>query len=417
MKIGYACIPLGVEWSTNRRISLKNFSDKKFLETTKLNLEDLRKILEYNIKNNIYLFRISSDIIPFGSHSINSIPWQQVFKKELENIGDFIRENKIRVSMHPGQYTVLNSPSEEIVERSVKDIEYHTRFLDSLCLDYSHKIVLHLGGGYNDKVGSIKRFIKNFDLLSESAKKRLVIENDERIFNFDDVLYVSDSLSIPIVFDYFHHLINPVDKELKEILSLTKQTWKREDGNIKIHYSEQSRFKKIGSHSEFIETAKFLEFYNKVKEFGPDIMLETKDKNISAIKCICLISGNKSKLYNEWASYKYIVMEKSYNLYKECSHILNTTYDAKKFYSKIDEALFSPFNEGNFKNTLLHVWGYFKDKALEKEENKFFDLMNKKELYKAKEFLYRLSKKYKVQYLLDSYYFIYDDLYMQKELS
>ncbi|MDO6353485.1 UV DNA damage repair endonuclease UvsE [Caloramator sp. CAR-1] len=417
MKIGYACIPLGVDWSTNRKMSLKNFSSEKFLEITNLNLEDLRNILEYNIQNNIYLFRISSDIIPFGSHSINNILWQKIFKNQLEDIGIFIKKNKIRVSMHPGQYTVLNSPSEEIVKRAIKDIEYHTQFLDSLSLDYSHKIVLHLGGGYNDKVESIKRFIKNFKMLSESAKKRLVIENDERIFNFDDVLYASDALNIPIVFDYFHHLINPVDRDLKEILSLAKKTWKREDGNIKIHYSEQSRIKKTGSHSEFIETAKFLEFYNTIKEFDPDIMLETKDKNISAIKCICLISGSKSELYNEWAKYKYLVMEKNYSLYKECSKILNTTYDAEKFYNKIDEALLSPFNEGNFKNTLLHIWGYFKDEATVKEENKFFELVNKKEFYKAKKFLYKLSKKYKVQYLIDSYYFIYDNLYMQKELS
>jgi len=318
--------------------------------------------------------------------------------------------------MHPGQYTVLNSPSQEIVKRAIKDIEYHTQFLDSLSVDYSHKIVIHLGGRYNDKIESIKRFIKNFKMLSESAKKRLVIENDEKIFNFDDVLYVSYVLNIPIIFDYFHHLINPVDRNLREILSLAKETWKKEDGNIKIHYSEQSHIRKLGSHSEFIQTAKFLEFYNTIKRFDPDIMLETKDKNISAIKCICLISNNKNKLYNEWEKYKYLVMEKSYNLYEECSQILNTTHDAKKFYNKIDTALVSPFNEENFKNTLFHVWDYFKNVTI-KEENKFFELLNKKKLYKAKEFLYKLSKKYKVQYLLNSYYFIYDNLYIQKELS
>lgn len=411
MKIGYACIPLGVNWSTNRKISLKNFSYKRFLEITTLNLEDLRKILEYNIKNNIYLFRISSDIIPFGSHSINNIPWQKIFKSQLEDIGIFIKENEIRVSMHPGQYTILNSPAEEIVTRAIKDIEYHTQFLDSLYLDYSHKIVLHLGGRYNNKLESLKRFIKNFKMLSQSARKRLVIENDERNFNFTDVLYVSEVLNIPIVFDYFHHTINPVSMDIKEILLLVKETWKREDGNVKIHYSEQSRFKRLGSHSEFIETAKFLKFYNAIKGFDPDIMLETKDKNISAIKCISLISANKSTLYNEWARYKYLVMEKSYNLYKECSQILNTTYETEKFYSKIDVALLSPFNEGDFKNTLLHIWGYFKDKSTEKEKDRFFEQLNQKKLYRAKQFLYKLSKKYKIQYLLDSYYFIYDDLY------
>ncbi len=410
MKIGYACISLVPDISTTRKMVIKNFSFDRFLELTRLNLEDLLKILEYNLKKNIYLFRISSEIIPFGSHDINKIPWQRIFVHELTHIGSFIKMNNIRVSMHPGQFTVLNSPKEEIVKRAIADIEYHTEFLNSLNLDYSHKIIVHLGGRYDDKKASINRFIRNFKLLSESAKKRLVIENDERIFNFDDVLYVSERLDIPVVFDYFHNIINPVDKDLREILSLAKKTWKKEDGNFKIHYSEQSPFKRTGSHSEFVETSKFLEFYNQIKEFEPDIMLETKDKNISAIKCITLISKDKDSLYQEWAKYKYLVMEKDYRLYKECRDIINTSYNVEDFFKKIDKALLLSFNESNFHNTLMHVWGYLKEKASEKEKNRFFDLINSKQMYNAKKFIYNLSKKYKIKYLIDSYYFVYDKL-------
>ena len=132
MKIGYACTPITTNARTNRRILLKDFSKDKFLSITKQNLDDLQKILELNIKNNIYLFRIGSDIIPLGSHEINNISWQKEFKYELETIGTFIKNNKIRVSMHPGQYTVINTPKEDVLYKSIKDIEYHCEFLDSL---------------------------------------------------------------------------------------------------------------------------------------------------------------------------------------------------------------------------------------------------------------------------------------------
>ena len=72
---------------------------------------------------------------------------------------------------------------------------------------------------------------------------------------------------------------------------------------MKVHYSEQDIFKKKGSHSPSISINSFLEYYEEVKEFSPDIMLEVKDKDVSAIKCInSLKEINKtlnSKAYRE----------------------------------------------------------------------------------------------------------------------
>jgi len=84
--------------------------------------------------------------------------------------------------MHPGQYTVMNSPSEEVVKKSIAEIEYHTKFLDSLGIDYSNKIIIHIGGEYGDKSSAIQRFSDNIKALSDSARSRLVLENDEKIF-------------------------------------------------------------------------------------------------------------------------------------------------------------------------------------------------------------------------------------------
>ncbi|WP_125152090.1 UV DNA damage repair endonuclease UvsE [Clostridium rectalis] len=410
MKIGYACIPMGIDARTTRSFILKNFTFDRFYESVKLNLEDLQKILKYNLDNDIYMFRISSDIIPFGSHKINDCKWWSTFSEELNCIGNFIKDNNIRVSMHPGQYTILNSPSKEVAIKSIEDIEYHTRFLDALNVDYSNKIILHVGGAYNDKTLALKRFKNNFKKLSTSAMKRLVLENDDKLFNIDEVLNLCTELNIPAVFDNLHNYFNPSTNEnILEILKIVKSTWKSEDGNMKIHYSDSNPEKRNAAHSNHVNIENFLNFYDHIKELDTDIMLEVKDKDISAIECInSLYFKNKPYIkFNEWSKYKYTVMEKNYLLYKECSKIINSKADIINFYKILDKILSLPYNEKNFKNTILHTWGYVKDSASQKEKNKFFKLLDELDNPdKPKNMLKKLCIKYNATYLLDSYYFV-----------
>ena len=293
------------------------------------------------------MFRISSDIIPFGSHSINDIDWWNLFKDELNLCEKYAKENNIRLSMHPGQYTVLNSPSENIVLNSIRDIEYHTKFLDSLNLDYTNKIILHVGGVYGDKKSAMKRFQDNFKRLSDSAKKRLTIENDERNYNIEEVLYIANNINIPVIFDNLHYHLNKETVKLEsieKILENVKSTWSSNDGNMKLHYSDQSTNKKLGAHSNFVYTKNFLNYYKKTKKINPDIMIEVKDKEISAIKCIHCTNKNidfkkeHNFLCREWSKYKYTLMEKNYKSYKECSKIVNSNLENKRinFYKFID---------------------------------------------------------------------------------
>ena len=104
MSIGYACLAVGVPNTSIKGCLLKNANDEKLAELIRHNLTSLKNIIEYNDANNVRLFRISSDIIPFGSSPANALQWRSVFKKELSHLGNSIREAGIRVSMHPGQY-------------------------------------------------------------------------------------------------------------------------------------------------------------------------------------------------------------------------------------------------------------------------------------------------------------------------
>ncbi|MBO3318026.1 UV DNA damage repair endonuclease UvsE [Clostridium perfringens] len=397
MKIGYACTPITTNARTNRRILLKDFSKDKFLSITKQNLDDLQKILEWNIKNNIYLFRIGSDIIPLGSHEINNISWQKEFKYELETIGTFIKNNKIRVSMHPGQYTVINTPKEDVLYKSIKDIEYHCEFLDSLNVDYKNKIILHIGGVYGDKKLAKENFLKGFKKLSDSSKKRLVIENDERNFSLDDVLDISSKLNIPVIFDNLHNICYGDNSySLKEIYSLIIKTWNKElDGNMKVHYSEQDIFKKKGSHSPSISINSFLEYYEEVKEFSPDIMLEVKDKDVSAIKCInSLKEINKtlnSKAYREEIeNYKLLLLQYDKDFQKNLNSFSKGLIE---FYNYLDNLLLSPKDIIGFKYSLELAFNILKDHISNRESLYFKKLINEKEYEKAKVYLTKLVKK------------------------
>lgn len=295
MSIGYACITLGAENVKLSRCTLKNASEDSLRKIINKNLEALFNIIDYNIENEIKLFRISSDIIPFGSHKVNTLNWQEEFKDKLLAIGKKIKASNMRVSMHPGQYTVLNSINDDVVKNAVRDLEYHASFLDALKVDSKNKIVLHIGGVYGDKKKASENFIKNYFKLPEKIKKRLIIENDDRSYNIEDVLNISKEISIPVVFDNLHNKLNPSPRKLSESewISICGETWKKEDGRQKIHYSQQKNGATVGAHSDTIDVNEFSEFYNSLKDKDIDIMLEVKDKNISAVKCINLIKNRK----------------------------------------------------------------------------------------------------------------------------
>lgn len=235
MNIGYACITVGVKNTELRSCTQKNATETKLMELIEHNLKSLDTMIHYNINNKIKLFRISSDLIPFGSSPVNKLPWWEIYEQQLKQIGEKIKQSGMRVSMHPGQYTVLNSPDDKVVARAMEDLNYHTKVLDSLGVGPSHKIVLHIGGIYNDKPLAMQRFITNYSMLSEEVKKRLVLENDDKMYNIKDVLEISSHTKAPVIFDNLHNKINPPSDNKDEVpwIEDCKRTWKENDGQQK----------------------------------------------------------------------------------------------------------------------------------------------------------------------------------------
>ncbi len=252
MNFGYACLAFGVQDAKIRTCRLQNASPKGLRIIIGQNLSALENMIDYNIGNGITLYRISSDLIPFGSHVANKLVWQDEYKEQLTRISGKIKAAGMRVSMHPGPYNVLNSLGPQVVQRTIDDLNYHERVLTCLETDAASKIVLHIGGIFGNKKEALKRFKAHFAYLDNALKRRLVLENDERYFHIGDVLEIAQALGLPVVFDTLHHNMNSccAYRTQNDWLQFCKQTWKESDGKQKIHYSQQDDAKRPGPFAD-----------------------------------------------------------------------------------------------------------------------------------------------------------------------
>lgn len=416
-RVGYACLTLGLMEANLKSCMLKNATPERLSDLISHNLRSLANIISYNQVNHIQVFRISSDLIPFGSHPVNTLSWETQYKESFQMIGRLIQSAKIRVSMHPGQYTILNSPRKEVVQKAMEDLSYHQKVLTALGTSQESKIILHIGGIYGNKKLSAKQFISQFKQLDKSIQDRLVIENDDTSYCIEDVLEIGFTLGIPVVFDTLHHAVHHFDspKTITEWISECTKTWKFKDGTQKIHYSQQDPGKKPGSHSSTIRIKEFMDFYQTLPQKDLDIMLEVKDKNLSAVKCILAVSPYPSikELEKEWSRYKYLVLESSPSLYQTIRTLLKekNAYPVIPFYEMIEEAMQTEPTMGHTLNAIDHVWGYFHDLATESEKKRYTQLQHSLELNHhgvktIKTFLWTLAKRYCLYYLLNSYYFL-----------
>ncbi|MFO7867310.1 MAG: UV DNA damage repair endonuclease UvsE [Candidatus Aminicenantes bacterium] len=289
MKIGYPCINRSIGCTANSTFRLRNYSEENLIQKVSNNLSCLKKILKFNVQNHLLFFRISSDLVPFASHPVCQFNWVTHFKNEFEEIGAYIKRHKIRISMHPDQFVLINAKNKDVVQRSIKELDYHCDVLDAMELNGSAKTQIHVGGVYGDKEESIKRFIENHKNLPFKIKKRLVIENDHRSYSLKDCLSIHRQTDIPIIFDTYHHECLNNGESLSGALTKAQKTWKDKDGKSMIDYSSEGE--KKGAHSETINLRLFKKFLKHTKGLDFDVMLEIKDKEKSALKAVEYLSN------------------------------------------------------------------------------------------------------------------------------
>lgn len=214
------------------------------------NARDIVKMIRWNAKYGIRFMRLSSEMFPFASHPEHGYKLAPFASEVLAEAGKVAGELNHRLTTHPGQFTQIGSPRKEVVAAAMRDLEYHDEMLTLLKLpeqlDRDAVMILHMGGTYGDKQATIDRFKENYAKLSDSVKRRLVLENDDVAWSVHDLLPVCEELNIPLVLDYHHHniIFDPSIREgSQDIISLydrIKATWTKKGITQKMHYSEQT---------------------------------------------------------------------------------------------------------------------------------------------------------------------------------
>ena len=194
--------------------------------------------------------------------------------------------------MHPGQYTVLNSPRPKVLEASLAELAYHARVLDLLGLDRTAKIQLHVGGVYGDKEAAMARFVRRVGDLDQAVHDRLVVENDERSYTLEDCLQIHTACGIPVLFDALHHELNPDGRSIPEALTAAAATWGAGDGLPMVDYSSPLPDGRRGSHARALDEAHFRRFLAQSQPHDFDLMLEVKDKERSALLAARIASSD-----------------------------------------------------------------------------------------------------------------------------
>jgi UV DNA damage endonuclease len=287
--LGYACIntelrKFGI--TTNRGLRAATIKKNGIIAASELalqNAQDLYKTIEWNAKNNINLYRISSDILPWaGKIGIPNYPHYKQISLALASAGKLARDTGQRLTAHPGPFNLLASPKESVVLNTIEDLETHSKLFDLLGLSETpyNKINIHIGATYGDKNSAAKTWVKNFKRLSESCRKRLTVENDDKasMFSVRDLYdMVHSELNIPIVFDEHHYYFNTGDISIEESINLAISTWPKGIKPI-VHYSESKCLHENNTkinpraHSDYVNNLPFSSNYDV------DIMIEAKAK-------------------------------------------------------------------------------------------------------------------------------------------
>lgn len=279
-RYGYACISQLTGLTTNHATTLKYSTPDKLRSLIEQNIRDIQAILAHNLAHGWLIFRVGSSFIPFGSHPINTLRWWEEYAGPLALIGEFVRANNMRLMMHPGQYTILNSLDEKTCMNAIAELDYSARLLDTMGLSSQNKLVIHIGGVYGDKLAAIARFIEQALILPTHIRQRLTIEHEERGYNLADVLGISRETGLPVVYDNLHYDAYPTVEPLEELLPQAFATWGALDGPPEVHFSSQAVSARMGSHDEFVNPAQFQEVIERCSRFGDfDLMLEAKGKD------------------------------------------------------------------------------------------------------------------------------------------
>lgn len=312
MRLGFACKLIdsqGKQPFTNKSLSFTHFNKlsaaeqhEKLLVVVSHNLTSLRNMIRHvgRLRTDMRMFRITSELLPLYTHpSVFHMYLRpdvvSLVEKALAECGAAARRHNVRLSFHPGQFTVLASDKPDVVRNSIAELEYHAycayhmgygrRFQD-------FKINIHLSG----RLGA-DGFRAAFGKLSEHCRLMLTVENDEITSSLEDVLTLSDLC--PIVLDIHHHwvmtneYIRPEDIRVKQVIdswqgirpvahySVSKPEFVPSRGLPDQNKLTANRMQ-LRAHADYYHNEDVNDWALSFTDF--DIMCESKAKNLARLK-------------------------------------------------------------------------------------------------------------------------------------
>ena len=260
-------------------------------------LELLEDVFDYLDRIDVRVYRLSSGTVPYGTHpDLPDLDYRRQVEacaEELAALGAKARRYDLRLSMHPGQYTVPSAPDPELVRKSLLDLEQDALLLDALGQGPEAVVVVHVGGAYGDRAASLRRFARAYESLSERGRRRLVVEHDETAFDLTDVLELHRLVGVPVVYDHHHHRCNRAAAlaDPRDALAAAYATWP-EGVRPKAHLSSPRtelcetargpRPPRLDAHADFATPWDAAELLRAAP--GPlDVMVEAKAKDLAVL--------------------------------------------------------------------------------------------------------------------------------------
>jgi UV DNA damage endonuclease len=252
------------------------------------------------------MYRMSSDLAPYATHPDMPQFHNQIVEsaRDLQDLGRKTKQLGLRLSFHPSQFIILNSPDPELTRKSIRDLASQAEILDAMELDPEAVMVIHVGGVYGDRIQSRARWAKTWPTLPEPVRRRLVLENDDLRFSAADVLWINELTGVRLAFDYQHFwCFNPERVDMVGTLRRFLASWPSEQ-RAKIHFSSprtelrqvertDSRTRKksttllppiFTAHADFCNPFEFIRFMRDAAGLEFDVMLEAKAKDLALLR-------------------------------------------------------------------------------------------------------------------------------------
>ncbi|TKX59795.1 UV DNA damage repair endonuclease UvsE [Halorubrum sp. ASP1] len=224
------------------------------------NLTDLYELLTWNLEHEIRTYRCTSSLIPWNSQfKLSELPEYEEIRRLARRCGNLIKETDMRLTFHPDYWCKPASDSADTRDRARTALEYHADWFDLLGLPVTlyYGITVHIGATYGDVEATAERFHAFVDSLSDAARARLTVENDDKetLWSVSELVeLISEPTDVPVVFDYHHHSFADRGYTYREAFELAAETW----GDVRpmAHYSEPACLRdpavRPQAHAEFV---------------------------------------------------------------------------------------------------------------------------------------------------------------------